>query len=91
MLPQTEPGVVDRQGVIEFVDMDAPVNDSLFKQLVATYDSSFNKSAVTGFDIGVNIEIVKEANFNIIIDEANGDFLNFKGTAALNRWYRSKW
>jgi len=83
VLPQTEPGIVDREGVIEFVDMDAPMNDSLFKQLVATYDSSFNKSAVTGFDISTNIEIVKEANFNVIVDEANGDFLNIKGTAAL--------
>ena len=29
VLPQAEPGVADRQGVIEFVDMDAPMNDSV--------------------------------------------------------------
>lgn len=84
VLPQAEPGIVDREGVIEFVDMDAPENDSLFKQTLATYDSSFNKTAVTGFDITANIEIVKEANFNIIVDEANGDFLNIKGAALLS-------
>jgi hypothetical protein len=84
VLPQSEPGLVDRQGVIEFVDMDAPANDSLFKQTLATYDSSFNKSAVTGMDVAVNIEVVKEANFNIIVDEANGDFLNLKGAAVLS-------
>lgn len=83
VLPQSEPGVVDRKGVIEFVDMKAPKNDSLFKQTLATYDTSFNRSALTGFDISVNIEVVKEANFNIIVDEANGDFLNVKGAAVI--------
>jgi hypothetical protein len=84
VLPQSEPGIVDRQGVIEFVDMDAPANDSLFKHTLATYDSSFNKTAVTGMNVSVNIEVVKEANFNVVIDEANGDFLNLKGSATLN-------
>jgi hypothetical protein len=84
VIPQAEPGVVDRKGVIEFVDMDAPQNDSLFKQTLVKYDSSFNKSAVTGMDVSLNLEIVKEANFNIIVDEANGDFLNVRGAAALN-------
>jgi hypothetical protein len=34
--------------------------------------------------VSVNIEVVKEANFNVVIDEANGDFLNLKGSATLN-------
>lgn len=84
VLPQSEPGIVDRKGVIEFIDMDAPMNDSLFKATMALYDSSFNKSAVTGFDVSVNIEVVKEAEFNLIIDEGNGDFLKVKGEALLN-------
>lgn len=84
VIPQAEPGVVDRKGVIEFVDMDAPANDTLFKQTMLRYDSSFNKTAVTGMDVSLNLEIVKEANFNIIVDESNGDFLNVKGAALLN-------
>ena len=83
VLPQAEPGVVDRKGVIEFVDMNAPENDTLFKQMIVKYDSSFNKSAVTGMDVSVNLVIAKEANFNIIVDEANGDFLNVGGEATL--------
>ncbi|MDQ6812125.1 MAG: translocation/assembly module TamB, partial [Bacteroidota bacterium] len=83
VIPQSEPGVVARKGVIEFVDMDAPENDTLFKQVLVKYDSSFNKSAVTGMDVSVNLVIAKEANFNIIVDEANGDFLNVRGDAAL--------
>lgn len=34
-------------------------------------------------DIAANIEIRKEAVFNIIIDEANGDFLNIQGEAII--------
>jgi hypothetical protein len=84
VLPQPEPGVVDREGVIRFVDMDAPGNDSIFMNTVAKYDSSFNKSDITGLDVTVNIEIVKEAEFNVVVDEGNGDFLRVKGEALLN-------
>ena len=79
VIPQAEPGVVDREGVVEFVDMDAPENDSLF----LAYDS-LNQSSVLGFDIAANIEIKKEAIFNVIVDEANGDFLNVQGEALLS-------
>ncbi|MEJ7683766.1 MAG: translocation/assembly module TamB domain-containing protein [Segetibacter sp.] len=75
---------MDRKGVIEFVDMDAPEKDSVFKRTLAAYDSSFNKTAVTGFDISVNLVIQKAATFNIIVDEGNGDFLQVRGDASLN-------
>jgi hypothetical protein len=59
--------------------MDAPQNDSLF----LAYDS-LNISPFKGMNIITNIEIKKEAIFNIIIDEANGDFLNLQGEALLS-------
>src|SRR6185369_3638714 len=31
VIPQQEPGVVARDGIVEFVDMDAPQNDSLVR------------------------------------------------------------
>ncbi len=83
VIPQAEASVVERKGVIQFVDMDAPGNDSIFRSIVAKYDSSFNKSSIIGFDVSTNIEVSKEAAFNIIIDEANGDFLKLKGEASL--------
>lgn len=79
VLPQVEPGVVEREGIIEFVDKDAGINDSLF---LAAYDS-LNSSSVLGFDITTNIEIDREAAFSMVIDEANGDFINLKGEANL--------
>ncbi|HLL41787.1 MAG TPA: translocation/assembly module TamB domain-containing protein, partial [Segetibacter sp.] len=83
VLPQPEPGVVDREGVIEFVDMDAQGSDTLFKRTLARYDSTFNSTALTGFDVSVNLEIQKNATFNIIVDEGNGDFLRVEGGAQL--------
>src|SRR5690606_22487675 len=80
VLPQREPGVVSREGIIEFIDFDAPINDSLF---LAPYDS-LNTAKIFGADISINAEINPEAEFNLILDEGNGDFLNVKGEALLN-------
>ena len=78
VIPQVEPGVVEREGVVQFVDFNSPENDSLF----LTYDS-LNTSAITGFDFTANIDINKEANFNVIVDAANGDLLNLRGEGQL--------
>ncbi|MBE7169868.1 MAG: translocation/assembly module TamB domain-containing protein [Williamsia sp.] len=80
VLPQAEPGVQAREGIVEFVDMDAVPNDSLF---MAKYDS-LNKSEMMGLDITVNLTIDKNAEFNVIVDEGNGDFLRVKGEATLS-------
>ncbi|MEI9944245.1 MAG: translocation/assembly module TamB domain-containing protein [Chitinophagaceae bacterium] len=80
VLPQKEPGIAEREGVVEFIDMDAPLNDSLF---LAVYDS-FNTAGFRGLDISVNIEVKREAEFSLVIDEGNGDFLKVKGEALLN-------
>ena len=79
VIPQPEPGVVEREGVVVFTDFDVPENDSLF----LAYDS-LNTSKIFGFDIVSNITIQKEAIFNIIVDQANGDFLNAQGTGQLS-------
>jgi translocation and assembly module TamB len=79
VIPQAEPGVEQREGIVEFVDMDAPENDSLFVNV-----DSLNKTSVMGMDITANIEIKKEAIFNVIVDPANGDFLNVRGEAILS-------
>lgn len=80
VLPQNEPGVADREGIVVFVDKDAPQNDSLF---LASYDS-LNTSSLQGMDVSVNIEIDKAADFTLVVDEGNGDFLNVSGDAQLS-------
>ena len=60
VLPQKEPGLQAREGIVEFVDMDAVPNDSLF---MAKYDS-LNSSEVLGLDVSLNITIDKDAQLD---------------------------
>ena len=78
VVPEGDASAESREGIVEFVDMSNPASDTLFKK----YDS-LNTSGILGMDIAVNIEIKKEAVFNIIVDPANGDFLNAQGAAQL--------
>ena len=80
VLPQNEPGVEKRDGVVNFIDMDAPENDSLFMEKM----DSINTSALRDFDVNVNIILKKDVELNLIIDEGNGDFISLKGEATLN-------
>ena len=82
VLPQDEPGVVEREGVVRFVDYSATKEDSVFLRGTAGYDS-LNTSSLTGYDVTMNLNIVKEATFNVIVDQGNGDFLRLKGTGQL--------
>lgn len=78
VLPQTQPSIVDREGIVEFIDQDQPI----------LYDTSakeepLNQSAITGIEVSVNIEVDKDAEISIVIDKANGDYLKLKGEAEL--------
>jgi len=79
VLPQSKPGVVEREGIVVFVDKDAPVNDALF---LAAMDT-LNKTSILGMELSANIEIDRKAELNLVIDEGNGDFLSLKGEAVL--------
>lgn len=79
VLPQKEPGVVAREGVVEFITSNAVRADSL-KQPYRVADTA----NVKGMDVSVNLSVNKKAELNLIIDEGNGDFLRLKGEANLN-------
>ncbi len=81
VLPSADPSVEDRKGVVEFIDKDAPKTDSI---LLARQLDSLRKTNVTGMDVSATININKNANFNMVIDERNGDMVNLKGEASLN-------
>ena len=80
VLPQREPGIEEREGIVKFVSANAPPTDFV---LVNQYDSLNNTNA-TGMDVSVNIEVKKEAELSLVIDEGNGDLLNVRGEALLN-------
>lgn len=79
VLPQSDPSIADREGIVEFIDQDNP-------QLIETVitDEINSKTDVKGINASVNIEVDKEASLTIIIDKTNGDNLQLKGAAQLN-------
>ncbi|WP_428329128.1 translocation/assembly module TamB domain-containing protein [Mucilaginibacter sp.] len=81
VLPEDDPSLEDRKGVVEVINPNATKEDSLFlaKQL-----DSLRKSDLTGLDVTATININKNANFTIVVDERNGDVVHLKGEAALN-------
>jgi putative sterol carrier protein len=79
VLPQTDPGVEKREGIVRFMDYSATAEDSL---LMAPYDS-LKVSPLVGYDVSVNVNVSRLATFNMIVDQANGDFLKLKGVAQL--------
>lgn len=80
VIPQSKAGLEEREGVIEFVDMD----DSGKSNLFATVDTTSKMALRKGAKMDVNIDIEREAEFNVIIDATTGDFLSVRGEAALN-------
>ena len=80
VLPQRDPGIEEREGIVKFVSADSPPTDFV---LINQYDS-VNRSATTGMDVSVNITVKKEAELSMLIDEGNGDLLNVRGEALLN-------
>jgi hypothetical protein len=81
VLPSDDPGVEDRKGVVEVIDQDAPRLDSI---LLAKQLDSLKQSNLRGLDVNATIKVSKAANFNIVIDERNGDVVHLRGEANLN-------
>lgn len=78
VLPQSDPSIADREGIVEFIDQDNP---PLITKIAV--DESLSKTEITGMNASVNIVVDKDAELSIIIDKANGDFLKLKGEAEL--------
>jgi len=79
VLPQSDPSIADREGVVEFVD-----EDNLYLKQTVAMEKKLNQSKLIGMDVSVAISVNKEAEMTLIIDKGNGDYLNLKGEAELN-------
>ena len=77
VLPQDDPSIADREGIVEFIDQDQP------KLITLSTDENLSQTEVKGINASVNIEIDKDAEISMIIDKGNGDFLRLKGEAEL--------
>ena len=79
VLPQDDPSIADREGIVEFIDQDQP-------KLITTVnlDENLSQTEIKGMNASVNIEVDKDAELSLIIDKANGDYLKLKGEAQLS-------
>ncbi|MEZ7504844.1 translocation/assembly module TamB domain-containing protein [Flavobacterium sp. Arc2] len=80
VMPQSDPSIADREGIVEFIDQDNPP----MIQTKLRADEALSNLEITGINASVNIEVDKDAELSIVIDKANGDFLKLKGEAQLS-------
>ncbi len=78
VLPQSDPSIADREGIVEFVD-----EDNMYLKQTVEMENQLNQSELKGMNVNVAITIDKEAELNLIIDKGNGDYLKLKGEAEL--------
>jgi TamB, inner membrane protein subunit of TAM complex len=76
VLPENNPEVVDRLGVVRFVDKDHP-GDTLVDKMSLTLPAE--RSEIKGFDVSLTAETDSSAIFTMVIDERNGDALTARG------------
>ncbi len=80
ILPSGDPEVVDRNGVVVFVNKNNEVDSAQLKNFL---DSLATTARLKGMDVSATIETDSSAQFTLIIDERNGDALALRGRADL--------
>ncbi|MFW5663611.1 MAG: translocation/assembly module TamB domain-containing protein [bacterium] len=80
-LPQTTPESIGDEGVVKFT----PFTDTLFfKHAQQTMESQQELTSFDFLDLNMNVEINRETDIKIIIDEYAGDFLQVRGGGVLS-------
>lgn len=78
VLPQSDPSIADREGIVEFVD-----EDNMYLKQTVDMQNKLDQSELKGMDVNVAITIDKEAELTLLIDKGNGDYLKLQGEAEL--------
>jgi len=79
VLPNDDPGMVDRQGIVRFVDRSDTTRANVFAKV-----DSLTHTELSGMNLSVNIVTDKDAIFTIVIDPGSQDALTIQGEAELN-------
>ncbi|WP_264552083.1 translocation/assembly module TamB [Flavobacterium sp. N2038] len=78
VMPQSDPSIADREGIVEFVD-----EDNMYLKQTVDMKNKLDQSELKGMNVNVAISIDKEAELTLLIDKTNGDYLKLKGEAEL--------
>ncbi|MBB2151752.1 translocation/assembly module TamB domain-containing protein [Pedobacter gandavensis] len=81
-MPSADPTIIDQEGVVQFIDMNAPPFNGQ-KVLIAASDS-LNKAPIMGINLSADLNMDKDAEFTVVVDPSNGDQLKVKGEGTLN-------
>src|SRR5699024_7075670 len=79
-VPDENPGEVDREGVVKFVNK----RDTLAENVFARLDSMSQVEKLSGIDLTLTLQTDPQAKFQIILDEGSDEALHIQGTAELN-------
>lgn len=80
--PEKNPEIESRRGIVKFVNGRDSGRENLL--IPKKKDTTVKRHLAKGSDINVNIVVDKNAQFSLVIDQANGDFLSVRGDATLN-------
>ncbi|HEY4205347.1 MAG TPA: translocation/assembly module TamB domain-containing protein, partial [Puia sp.] len=80
ILPEDNPEIVDRQGVVRFIDKDHP-GDTLVDR--AAKLMALRHTDIRGMEVSLNVATDSSALFTIVVDERNGDALTARGRSNL--------
>lgn len=78
IMPQDDPSLADREGIVEFVDQQ-----SLMLAQTQELQQTFNNSSIKGLDVSLAISVDKQAVFSLLMDKQSGDKVVMKGEADL--------
>ncbi|WP_316812063.1 translocation/assembly module TamB domain-containing protein [Pedobacter heparinus] len=79
-MPPDDPSVIDQEGIVQYIDFDAPPFNG--KKALSVADS-ISKSPIKGLNLSATINIDEGAELNVVVDPTNGDALKVKGQATL--------
>ncbi|MFD2969763.1 translocation/assembly module TamB domain-containing protein [Sphingobacterium bambusae] len=80
IVPNDDPGLAQRDGVVKFVNRSDTARANVFAQL----DSLTTATKLSGYDIALNLSTDRDAKFKVILDEGTKDALNIQGIAEIN-------
>lgn len=78
VLPNEDPGLVEREGIIKFVDRSDTTHFNVFARL-----DSLRTTEISGLRLSMNIQTDESAAFSIVLDAGSEDALNIRGSADL--------
>ncbi|OUJ76173.1 hypothetical protein BXP70_02575 [Hymenobacter crusticola] len=80
VVPNDEAGKVESDGIVEFVDLSAPIDTMLQRQ--AKVNSA--QTAASGYNVSATITVTDATPFTVLVDPVSGDNLQVRANGTLS-------